>query len=46
MKIKADRRSSNVHEPRAEGGSVLCRLIRKNTENILPTGWSEKVQDE
>jgi hypothetical protein len=32
--------------PALKAAPILCRLIRKNTENILPRLWSEKVQDD
>jgi hypothetical protein len=36
MKIKSEKQFSKLHEPSAEGAPVVCRLIRRNTENILP----------
>jgi hypothetical protein len=47
MKIKADRQSSKLHEPGAEGSSrPLPFDPEKYRKYFAETGWSEKVQDE
>ncbi len=47
MKIKAEKQSSNVHEPRAEGGAgPLPFDPEKYRKYLAETGWSEEVQDE
>jgi hypothetical protein len=47
MKIKAERQSSNMHEPRAGGGSNRLPFDpEKYRKYLAETDWSEKGQDE